>query len=116
MAFTIINNGDTALSVRTKLNQEMVHIANVVTNATIATTAWVSDSTYANYPYRAPITVANCLSTDVPFVAFSATDQESGNYIGADSANGIIYIYASSIPSSTMTIPLVMALRMAVTS
>ena len=116
MAYTIINNGDSASSIRTKLNQQMVHIANVLTNVSVPTTAWVSDTTYANYPYRAPISVDSCLSTDIPFVAFSATDQESGNYIGADSASGIVYIYASAIPSSAMTIPLVMALRMAVTS
>jgi hypothetical protein len=116
MAYTIINNGDSALTIRTKLNQQMVHIANVLTDVSVPTSAWVSDTTYTNYPYRAAITVADCLATDIPFVAFNASDQESGNYIGADSAAGIIYIYASAIPSSAMTIPTVMALRMAVTA
>lgn len=116
MAYTIINNGDSASSIRAKLNQQMVHIANVLTDVSVATSAWVSDNTYANYPYRAAISVPNVTATDIPFVAFSATDQESGNYVGADSATNIIYIYTNTIPSSAMTIPLVMAIRMAVTA
>ena len=78
MAYTIINNGDSASSIRAKLNQQMVHIANVLTDVSVATSAWVSDNTYTNYPYRAAISVPNVTATDIPFVAFSATDQESG--------------------------------------
>ena len=124
MAYTWsdINNGDAALGIRTKINglgNEVallsstfnLELIGTYTNVTVATSAWVSDTTYANYPYRAPITASNVLATDIPFVAFSATDQESGTYIGADSGAGVIYIYASAIPSANMTIPLAFALR-----
>ena len=128
MAYTPFSNGDTALSIRTKINNTftsldtnmtsvLAKLANLnveiltFTNVTVATSAWVSDTTYANFPFRAPLACSGVLASDIPFVMFSATDQESGVYIGADSAANIIYIYASAVPTATVTVPLAFILR-----
>ena len=120
-SWTNINNGDVGSSTRTKLNSLGTYVTNLnaqviqFTNVAVPVSSWASNSTYTNYPYRAAIgasqVMSGVLATDIPFVTFSASDQESGIFTGADSAANIIYIYASQIPTAQLTLPVVFVLR-----
>lgn len=129
--WTEISNGENALSVRTKLNAlgvetqsldtQVTNLATtvssftasiiIINNATVATNSWLSDSTYENYPYKASISVSTSLpsgasaSDYIPFVMFSAKDQESGNFAGADTTATSVDIYCTEKPNTTITIP-----------
>lgn len=129
--WTDISNGENALSVRTKLNAlgaeaqsldtQVTNLATtvssftasiiIINNATVAPNSWLSDATYENYPYKASISVSGSLPTGasasdyIPFVMFSATDQESGNFAGADTTASSVDVYCTEKPSATITIP-----------
>lgn len=80
--------------------------AKVVTNISCPLSAWVSDTTtYTNYPFKADLTVAGATADYIPLVNFAPTEQESGNYIGATSGDGIVTIWCKNKPSGTITIP-----------
>lgn len=80
--------------------------AKVVTNISCPLSAWVSDTTtYADYQFKANLTVAGATADYIPLVNFAPTEQESGNYIGATSGNGIVTIWCKSKPSGAITIP-----------
>lgn len=73
---------------------------------TLTTSAWVSDSTYSNYPYRADIPLNGVHADYVPDVYFNMADAVSGNFapVSLSGANKVS-IYAATKPTSTMTIP-----------
>lgn len=78
----------------------------VVTNVSCPLSAWVSDTTtYTDYQFKADLTVAGATVDYIPLVNFAPSEQESGNYIGATSGNGIVTIWCKSKPSGTITIP-----------
>lgn len=80
--------------------------AKVVTNISCPLSAWVSDTTtYTDYQFKANLTVAGATANYIPLVNFAPTEQESGNYIGATSGNGIVTIWCKSKPSGAITIP-----------
>ena len=118
--WTDISNGENALSVRTKLNALGVEaqslntqVANLATTVSSFTASIIiiSDATYENYPYKASLSISSSLPSGasaadyIPFVMFSATDQESGNFAGADTTASSVDIYCTEKPSSTITIP-----------
>lgn len=78
-------------------------------NLSVATSAWVSDSTYSDYPYRARITVSGCTTSmwpDVLFASGSITTLDNAG-IGiryARSNSGSVDIFASAKPSAALTI------------
>lgn len=137
MAFTYtdIADGETASSSRTKINTLGSNAAGLSTNVdtnttdintlttnttnailqftnkTVAVGDWVSNGTYTYYPYKANITCTGVTSAHTPFVMLSPSDQESGHYIGADTGVNTVAIYASTIPSSTLTIPNITAIK-----
>ena len=75
-------------------------------NLSVATSAWASDSTYSDYPYRAAVAISGCATSHFPEVAFSLTDAISGTFSPvAATYTGGVYIYASEKPTSTITIP-----------
>lgn len=75
-------------------------------NKTIASSAWVSDATYSDYPYRASISCPGATSDMFPYVEFSEADAQSNLFFeGAASYSGGVYVYASAIPSAAITIP-----------
>jgi len=77
-----------------------------LTNTTVAVSDWVSDNTYAAYPYRALITNANITANHYCEVVFNLTDATSGYFAPVcESVSGGIYIYASAIPLAAITIP-----------
>lgn len=80
--------------------------AKVVTNISCPLSAWVSDTTtYTDYQFKANLTVAGATANYIPLVNFAPTEQESGNYIGATSGNGIVTIWCKNKPSGAITIP-----------
>lgn len=106
---TISSEVDTIQTQVTNLNT-MVTIAQ---NISCPVSQWSSDtsSTYTDYPYKADLYISGTTSSMVPIVNFSATDQASGNYIGAESGTNIVTIWAKEIPSGTLTIPNIVLLK-----
>lgn len=82
------------------------------TNTSVATSAFVSDSTYASYGYRAAVTLTGATATMIPEVAFGIEDAASGIFAtGADTYDGGVYIYAKEVPSAAITIPTILLWR-----
>lgn len=78
-------------------------------NTSVAKTAFVSDTTYAVFPYRASVALSGVISTMIPEVIFGMTDAISGIFAPvAESYNGGIYLYASTVPESAITIPTIL--------
>ena len=82
------------------------------TNATVATSAWASNTTYADFPFRASVPIAGCTANHKPDVTFKLTDAMSGNYAPVcESYAGGVYIYAATKPTATLTIPTILLLK-----
>ena len=89
-----------------KFLESNIRPIKVVTNVSCPLSAWVSDTTtYTDYQFKANLTVAGATADYIPLVNFAPSEQESGNYIGATSGNGIVTIWCKSKPSGTITIP-----------
>ena len=81
-------------------------------NKTIATSAWASDTTYADYPYRASVALPPITAVSFVEIVFSPTDATSGNFAPVcDTYNGGIYIYAKAVPDAAITIPTIIVWR-----
>ena len=82
------------------------------TNKSVAASAFTSNSTYADFPYRAAVALTGVTAAMVPEVFFGLTDAMSGNFAPvAESYAGGIYIYAAAKPSATVTIPTILCWR-----
>lgn len=78
------------------------------TNVTVPTSAFAVDSTYADYGYKATVPLTGVTSSMIPEVVFGINDASSGIYASAcESYNGGVYLYASEVPSASVTIPVV---------
>ena len=85
---------------------------NTATNTSVPVSAWASDTTYTDFPFRAGITITGCTANHKPDVTFSLTDAVSGNYAPiAESYAGGIYIYAAEKPTAALTIPTITLLK-----
>ena len=81
-------------------------------NVVVPVSAFVSDSTYTDYPYRAAVALTDVLANMVPEVNLSMEDAISGVYGPAvESYNGGIYLYADSVPTGPVTIPTIICWR-----
>ena len=79
------------------------------TNTTVAKAAFVADSTYQDYPYRASVALTGVLSSMIPDVVLSAVDATSGNFAPVAACyDGGIYLYAASVPDDVTTIPTIL--------
>lgn len=86
----------------------------VLSNATIATTAWVSSSTFSGFSWQANISFPGISTAYVPIVSFNPSDATNGNFgPSAVAGAGYVTIYAKQKPSGTVTIPSVVAFRQA---
>lgn len=75
-------------------------------DVSIATSAWTSDTTHVDYPFKANIPITGGTVNHVPDVMLSLEDATSGNFAPvADSYAGGVHIYAKEKPTSAMTIP-----------
>ena len=71
----------------------------------VATTAWVADTTYEGWGFRAAIALANVTADYIPSVTFGIADATSGNLAPvADTYAGGVYIYAKEQPSAAVSI------------
>ena len=81
-------------------------------NKTIATSAWASDTTYADYPYRASVALPPITAVSFVEIVFSPVDATSGNFAPVcDTYNGGIYVYAKAVPDAAITIPTIIVWR-----
>lgn len=78
----------------------------VFSNVSVAKSAWVEDTTYSDYPYRAAVPLTGVLASMIPEVIFSvAALSDNGFAPVTECYNGGVYIYADSAPDATITIP-----------
>ena len=71
----------------------------------VTASAWVSDSTYAAYPYAASIACSGVTASHVPEVVFGAAEAASGNFAPvALSGSGTVKIYAATKPTAAITV------------
>lgn len=72
----------------------------------IPNSAWKSNSTYEDYPFRASITVAGCNANYVPDVYFDVEDINLDIFAPiSETGNSVVYIYAKEKPGKTITVP-----------
>lgn len=88
-----------------------VELKKLQFNDTVVPAAsFVADTTYPDdYPYRAAVVLEGVLSSMIPDVTFAVADAISGNFAPvAESYNGGIYLYASDVPESAVTVPTIL--------
>ena len=72
---------------------------------TVAASAWASDSTYSDYPYRAAIALSGVTANHVPNVNFNSTDALSGKLSPvSESYDGGVYIYATEALTEAVSV------------
>ena len=77
----------------------------IFSGVSVAASAWVSDSTYAAYPYAASIACSGVTASHIPEVVFGATEAASGNFAPvALSGSGTVKIYAATKPTAAITV------------
>ena len=81
-----------------------IKLSNTVVNT------WESDTTYADYPYKATIAATGVKSTMVAEVIYSVADATSGNYAPiCETYDGGVYIYSKV--NTGITIPTVLVVK-----
>lgn len=89
---------------RAKLASDVKVLA--FTEKAVDAPAWVSDSTYEDFPYRAAVACQGVTVKHYAEVTFSPGDALEGSFAPvAVSYDGGVYIYASEIPEAALTIP-----------
>jgi len=84
----------------------------IFSGVSVAASAWVSDSTYAAYPYAASIVCPGVTASHVPEVVFGATEAASGNFAPvALSGSGTVKIYAATKPTAAITVPSITCIK-----
>lgn len=82
----------------------------IVHNVSVPASAFIADTTYENYGYRAEIALTGCLESMIPEVIFPVQDEVAFAPV-AESYNGGVYIYADGIPANGITIPTIILWR-----
>lgn len=81
-------------------------------NTTVPVSAFVSDNTYQDFPFRAAVTLENVLSAMIPSVAYSVAALTDNNFAPvAECYNGGVYIYADSKPTNPVKIDTIICWR-----
>ena len=81
-------------------------------DATLLSSSFVSNSTYADYPYRAAVALTGVTSSMIPEVTFSVADLAGTEFAPvAECYNGGVYIYAADQPPATVIIPTIICWR-----
>ena len=82
------------------------------TNKSIATSAWSSNSTYTDFPYRAAVACTGVTAAMFAEVVLSPADATSGNFAPVcDTYAGGVYLYAKAVPDAAITIPTIIVWR-----
>lgn len=78
----------------------------VFSNVIVASSDWESDSTYADYAYKAAIALTGVTAAMMPSVVFAPADAKSGKLCPVTECyDGGVYIYASEAQTAALTIP-----------
>lgn len=81
-------------------------------NTIVPTSAFVSDSTYEDFPYRASVPLTGVISSMIPEVVMGVTDAMSGLFAPiSETYNGGIYLYSADIPEENVVIPTILCWR-----
>ena len=84
----------------------------VQNNVSVLSSAWASDVTYVDYPFKTSIPIDGCTTDYIPDVVLSLEDATSGNFAPiAKTYDGGVYIYAAEVPSEAITIPTIKATK-----
>lgn len=116
---TVINNQFQAFlaSIQQELNDLQADVAVelkklMFEDTTVSASSFLSDATYADYPYRAAVALPGAISGMIPEVILGLSEAISGNFAPiAESYNGGVYIYAQSVPDAAITIPTIILWR-----
>jgi len=80
----------------------------IVSNTSVS--SWVSDNTYADYPYRASIAITGVTANDTAEVVFAVAQATSGDYAPVcETYAGGVYVY--SAVNDTITIPTIIIFK-----
>ena len=99
----------------TKINNQSIvgSRGNIETSIKLSNTTvnnWESDTTYADYPYKATIAATGVKSTMVAEVVYNMADAESGNYASVcNTFDGGVYIYSKV--NTAITIPTILVAK-----
>lgn len=75
-------------------------------NTVVAVSDFVADTTYENFACRVEVALEGVLESMIPEVVLSLADATSGIFAPvAETYNGGVYLYASEVPESAITIP-----------
>ena len=84
----------------------------VLSNVSVAASAFTADATYTDFPYAAAIACAGVTADMFAEVVLSPTDALGGNYAPVClTGAGTVTIYAAAVPSAALTIPTIHAGR-----
>ena len=82
------------------------------TDVLVPSANFVDDTTYTDFPLRAEVPLDGVLGTMTPEVILGVADATSGNFAPvSETYTGGIYLYASSVPDSDVTIPTILCWR-----
>ena len=82
------------------------------TSKSVATSAWASNSTYTDFPYRAAVACTGVTAAMFAEVVLSPADATSGNFAPVcDTYAGGVYLYAKAVPDAAITIPTIIVWR-----
>ena len=94
-------------------NQSIIGKGNIETSIKLSNTVvstWESDTTYADYPYKATIAATDVKSTMVAEVVYDMADATSGNYAPVcNTFDGGVYIYSKV--NTAITIPTILVVK-----
>ena len=96
--------GTTAAAARAGIGAQAARLT--FTSKSVATSAWLPNATYTDFPYRAAVSCDGVDAAMFAEVVFSPTDATSGNYAPiCTTASGVVYLYAKEEPDADLTIP-----------
>ena len=101
------------LTLKTIDNDTLFGSGNIETSIKLSNTVvstWESDTTYADYPYKATIAATGVKSTMVAEVVYDMADATSGNYASVcNTFDGGVYIYSKV--NTEITIPTILVVK-----
>ena len=81
-------------------------------NVSVEADDFLSDETYEDFPFRASVSLEGVIESMIPEVIFGLLDATSGNFAPvAESYNGGVYLYASDVPETDVTVPVIICWR-----
>ena len=81
-------------------------------DTTVPASAFVADTTYTDYPFRAAVALSGVTSTMIPEVVFPVSALAETDFAPvAECYNGGVYIYAADKPGAAITIPTIICWR-----